>query len=70
MQRRGEETEVKQNNYWLNALASSARFGSDPRLILRRSELRASLTPALVRDIARKYLDETRYVQVRLLPEQ
>ena len=70
IQRRGEETEIKQNNFWLNALASSARFGSDPRLILRRSELRASLTPTLVRDIARKYLTERRYVQVRLLPEQ
>jgi zinc protease len=69
MQRRAEETEIKQNGFWLNALASSARFGQDPRLILRRSELRASLTPALVRDIARKYLDESRYVQVRLLPE-
>jgi zinc protease len=70
IQRRAEETEVKQNNFWLNALSSSARFDSDPRLILRRSELRASLTPALVRDIARKYLTESRYVQVRLLPEQ
>ena len=70
IQRRSEETEIKQNNFWLNALASSARYGSDPRIILRRSELRASLTPALVRDIARRYLNESRYVQVRLLPEQ
>ena len=69
IQRRGEETEVKQNGFWLNALASAARYGQDPRLILRRSELRASLTPALVRDIARKYVNESRYVQVRLLPE-
>jgi hypothetical protein len=38
-------------------------------MILNRSELRASLTPALVRDIARKYIVESRYVQVRLLPE-
>ena len=69
MQRRGEETEVKQNGFWLNALASAARYGQDPRLILHRSELRASLTPALVRDVARKYVNESRYVQVRLLPE-
>jgi zinc protease len=69
IQRRGEETEVRQNGFWVNALAASARYGQDPRIILRRSELRASLTPALVRDIARKYLDESRYVQVRLLPE-
>jgi zinc protease len=69
IQRRGEETEVRQNGFWLNALAAAARYGQDPRMILKRSELRASLTPALVRDIARKYLDESRYVQVRLLPE-
>jgi len=70
IQRRGEETEVKQNGFWLNALASAARYNQDPRMILRRAELRATLTPTLVRDIARKYVDESRYVQVRLLPEQ
>jgi zinc protease len=69
IQRRGEETDVKKNDFWLTALASAARYGQDPRLILRRSELRASLTPTLVRDIARKYVNESRYVQVRLLPE-
>jgi len=69
MQRRSEETEVRQNGFWLNTLASAARYGQDPRLILRRSELRASLTPTLLRDTARKYLDASRYVQVRLLPE-
>ena len=70
MQRRGEETELRQNGFWLNALASAARYDHDPRLILRRSELRAMLSPTLVRDIARQYLNESRYVQVRLLPEQ
>jgi zinc protease len=69
IQRRGEETEVRQNGFWLNALASAARYGQDPRMILKRSELRASLNPTLIRDIARKYLNESRYVQVRLLPE-
>jgi zinc protease len=69
IQRRSEEVEMRQNGFWLNALAAGARYGQDPRLILKRSELRATLTPALVRDIARKYLDESRYVQVRLLPE-
>jgi zinc protease len=69
IQRRSEEVEMRQNGFWLNALAAGARYGQDPRLILKRSELRTTLTPALVRDIARKYLDEGRYVQVRLLPE-
>jgi zinc protease len=70
MQRRGEETEIRQNGFWLNALAAAARYDHDPRLILRRPELRAKLSPMMVRDIARKYLNESRYVQVRLLPEE
>ena len=70
MQRRADETELKQNGFWLNALAAAARYDHDPRLILRRSELRAKLSPTMLRDIARKYLNESRYVQVRLLPEQ
>jgi zinc protease len=69
IQRRGAETEERQNGFWLNALASAARYNQDPKLILRRSALRATLTPVLVRDIAREYLNESRYVQVRLLPE-
>src|SRR6476646_1721430 len=69
IQRRGEETEVRQNGFWVNTLASAARYGQDPRMTLKRDELRASLTPTLLRDTARKYLDESRYVQVRLLPE-
>jgi zinc protease len=69
IQRRAEETEVRQNGFWVNALASSARYRQDPLLILKRPELRKLLTPTLVRDIARRYLDESRYVQVRLLPE-
>jgi zinc protease len=69
IQRRGEETEVRQNGFWVNTLASAARYGLDPRVTLKRDELRAMLTPTLLRDTARKYLDESRYVQVRLLPE-
>ena len=53
----------------MNTLASAARYGLDPRVTLKRDELRAMLTPTLLRDTARKYLDESRYVQVRLLPE-
>jgi zinc protease len=69
IQRRGEETEVKQNGFWVNTLASAARYGQDPRMTLKRDELRALLSPTFLRDAARKYLDESRYVQVRLLPE-
>ena len=38
-------------------------------MTLKRDELRALLSLTFLRDAARKYLDESRYVQVRLLPE-
>jgi len=36
IQRRAEETEIRQNGFWLNSLAASARYGQDPRMVLRR----------------------------------
>ena len=70
IQRRSEETNLKENGYWLSALVSYDREGVDPGRILRGEELRALLTADLVRDAARKYLDRQNYVLVRLLPEQ
>jgi predicted Zn-dependent peptidase len=41
----------------------------DPRNILRYGELIDGLTPALIRDAARRYVKLDNYVQVTLLPE-
>jgi len=69
IQRRGEETDLKRNEYWLDALVRSEREGEDPRTLLQRQALRATLSSNLIREAARRFLNEGSYVQVRLLPE-
>ena len=67
--RRDLETDSRRNGYLLNQLAFAYQYDepiSDP------SALRAlydQLTPSLLRDAARTYLDTTRYVKVLLFPE-
>lgn len=67
--RRDLETDSRQNGHVLNQLAFAYQFGEpipDP------STLRGiydQLTPAIVRDAARTYLDTKRYVKVLLFPE-
>jgi zinc protease len=68
-QTRTRETNLKQNNYWLGQLVAAQRWGLDPRNILRYGELIDGLTPALIRDAARRYVKLDNYVQVTLLPE-
>jgi zinc protease len=69
-QRRSEETQLRENTYWLSALTAAEREGTDPRLILQGASLRSTLTSDLVRDAARRYLDVKNYIQVVLLPER
>jgi zinc protease len=63
------ETDSQQNGYVLRQLVYAYEYGEDvPDL----TKIRASydqLTPTVVRDAARTYLDATRYVKVVLMPE-
>jgi zinc protease len=63
------ETDSQQNGFVLRQLAYAYEFGEEvPDL----AKLRASyeqLTPAMIRDAARTYLDTNRYVKVVLMPE-
>ena len=69
IQRRARETSLRQNGYWLGQLESAYRDGVDPRDILNYDKLVETLTPAVIRDAARKYLHADNYVQVSLYPE-
>ena len=69
-QRRSRELAVKQNAFWMGALTSAYQYGDDPREILKDEELRQELTPAAIRDLAKKYLRPDNYVQVVWLPLQ
>jgi zinc protease len=67
-QRREREVSLRENNYWLSALMTYDRLGWDPRQIPAQP-LSAALTPAELRDAARRFLNTGNYVQVTLLPE-
>ena len=67
---RGRETDLKQNGFWLNLLASADQNGDDPHVLLDTSELLRQATTERIRDVARKYLNEKNYVLVKLLPEK
>lgn len=66
--RRGRETALRENDFWLGQLMSYDRMGWDLRMI-DDAPLSAGLTAERIRDAARRYLDRSRYVQVTLLPE-
>ncbi len=66
---RDYETNVRQNQYWLNRLLQAYHHGEDPATAIDPRPLHDQLTVVAVRDAARRYLDDTRYVQVILRPE-
>lgn len=68
-QRRGRETNLRRNNYWLSQLVAYHRAELDPRNLLEYEKRIAELTAAKIRDAARHYIRFDNYVQVTLLPE-
>jgi zinc protease len=61
-QRRERETDSKTNEFWLSALESYEVEGLDLRLLPRFEELLQRVTSESLRDSARRYLNEKRYV--------
>jgi zinc protease len=64
------ETNIKQNGYILGQLAAKYQSGEAPESVLEVPSYYAKVTPAMVQDAARRYLDITKYVKVVLLPEK
>ncbi len=67
---RSYETNLKQNGYWLSQLAFCDQNGEDPHNILAYRQRVDDLTAEIVRDAARRYLNEKNYVRVTLVPEE
>ena len=67
--RRGYETSMKQNSYWLGRLTTIRLFGGDPDDILRRNERIDAVTPAILREMFKRYFPFDRYTVVTLMPE-
>jgi zinc protease len=69
IQRRGYETNAKLNEYWMEQLTSSLSADLDPSDVLRYPEFIESLTPAMIQEAARKYLNTANYAHFTLLPQ-
>lgn len=63
------ETNSQQNSYVLGQLAFAYQYGEDLPEISSLQGLYDQLTPSMLRDAARTYLDMNRYVKVVLFPE-
>ena len=69
-QRRGNETSLRQNSYWMWQLLYADRLGTDPTDIARYEALIDALTGDAIRDAAGRYLRFDNYVRVSLYPEE
>jgi zinc protease len=67
--RRGYETALEQNGYWLGRLQTVHMLAQNPSDILTRLKRIEAVTPATVRETVRKYFPLDRYTVVTLVPE-
>jgi zinc protease len=65
---RGHEVDLKENGWWTSALVGALQRGEDPKDLLGYEARNAALTPAVIRDAAKTWLDPKRYVQETLVP--
>ncbi len=67
-ERRGRETDLRENGWWTAQLAGTAESGEDPAFLLDFSLFDGVEIESVRRD-ARRYLDTGRFVRVSLFPE-
>ncbi len=67
---RDNETSTRQNGYWVSQLSLSYRSGEDLAPLFRMPEYYKALTPAMIQQAARQYLDPVNRVTVTLMPER
>jgi zinc protease len=67
--RRGYETALRQNSYWMQRLRTVHMLGRDPGEILTRVERIDAVTPAIVQEAFKRYFPLDRYTVVTLVPE-
>jgi zinc protease len=66
--KRGYETSLKQNGYWLRRLATSQLVGQDPADILTRADRIDAVTPERLREVFKRYFPMDRYTVGTLIP--
>lgn len=68
-QRKEVETNLKENPYWMSALQSAYRYGSDPENILNQNEAIDKLKSKDVKKAAKKYFNMENFAKFVLRPE-
>ena len=68
--RRDLENDLQQNRYLLNEITDEVRERRGRVRSVRGASGIDELTPAAIRDAARRYLNKSRYVEVTLSPEK
>jgi zinc protease len=66
--KRGYETSLKQNGYWLRRLATAHLVGQDPADILTRADRIDAVTPERLREAFKRYFPMDRYTVGTLVP--
>jgi zinc protease len=67
--RKERETNLKENDFWLSLMESSDQNEEDIRTVLRFDEMLKDLTAETIRETARQYLNDQRYIKAVLLPK-
>ena len=68
--KRGYETALRQNGYWLRRLEAARQFGTNPSDILTRAARIDAVTPAAITNAFTKYFPLDRYTVITLVPER
>jgi zinc protease len=66
--RRGYETALKQNDYWLGRLQTIKTYNRDPGEILTRGKRIDAVTPQVLQDVFKQYFPAERSTVVTLVP--
>ena len=66
--RRGYETALRQNEYWLGRLQTVKTYDRDPGEILTRVKRIDAVTPQLLQEVFKKYFPADRSTVVTLVP--
>jgi len=67
--RRSLEKSIKENEYWLDSIATALRRREDPGILARRKGLINQLNTELIQEAARLTLNPDQYIRVVLYPE-
>ncbi len=68
-QQRGLSENLERNSWWLGQISFAVSTEINPDEMLERRALYDTLTPELLQETARRYLNDENYVQVVLYPE-